>query len=259
MYWISAVATKPTVDIVVVNYKTYPLIQSFVDSYTRNMPKTVESRIILIDNESSDADLQALDLSELVEPVVIGSVENLGYARACNKGASLSDSDYIVLMNSDVEFVDSDCVDLCISYLEENPDVGIVGPFQFCIDSGVKKVTNAGILGPGDKPKHRGWKDSDTNKYRFRRTAWNAIMEDPIFRQFWPDAEGAMPEHELYYEDTVLCYAMPKFGYRVVYLGEAELMHQWHQTISVHGDNSAFEKSRTQFRVLMDAWGIVHD
>lgn len=254
-----------------VNYKTYDLMDKFIRSYETFTPKS-DPRLIIIDNESNANELYKLDTTSAH---VFPFKENLGYAKACNFGASLSDSKYIGLFNSDIEFVNDTCVDQCIDFMEKNPEVGITGPFQFSTIDGRRRVTNAGIFGTGDKPKHRGWLETDKGQYReneeclmimgsamiIRREAWNKILDDKIFREHYPKAVGAMPEHPLYYEDTALCYAMPHFGYKVFYMGEegCELIHQWHQTIKKSGESNHFQVSREMFRSLMDDWGIAHD
>lgn len=257
------------VELVVVNYKTYALVQRFIDSLKEFTP-SVPFRVTLVDNETSD-EVDLLNWDGIDNFRVIRSAENLGYAKACNLGSSDSDSEYIFLLNSDTRFINSECIDVLTDYMDANFDVGVVGPKQ--VDS-YGRVTHAGIFGPGDSPAHRGWLVRDRGDtftdvvdcltvigaaVFVRRSAWDAIAADPIFRKHWPNAKGAMPEHFLYYEETALCYAMPKFGYRVVYNGEALMVHDWHQTISNVGEGSWFNQSRVLFRALMDDWGIVHD
>jgi GT2 family glycosyltransferase len=232
-----------------------------------------------MDNESDMSTREIINMCDTLQlskdDLFLPSRKNIGYARACNDGARHSKSKYIGIFNSDVEFVNDTCIDQCIDFLDANPDVGVVGPFQFSTVGGETRVTNAGIFGAGDKPQHRGWREVYRGQYRencealmvmgsvmiVRREAWDKIAADPIFRKHWPDALGAMPEHDLYYEDTALCYAMPYFGYKVFYLGEmgCEIIHQWHQTISRNPENDVFARSRELFRALMDDWGILHD
>lgn len=264
------------IDMVVVNYKTYGLMRKFLRSVEKFPPTSTEYRLTVIDNASDPEQLAALEESFPAYDYV-GVEENSGYARACNLGASLGDAKYIALLNSDLEFVNSTCVDMCVQFLEDHPDVGIVGPLQYTTQQGGgRKITHAGIFGPGSQPKHRGWLAAWDGK-RFtdnveclmvsgsamfiRREAWDAVMNDPIFRGRYPEATGAMPEHPLYYEDTALCYAMPKFGYKVYVCGEPgfELIHQWHKTIGSSGETTHFKTSQRMFRELMDDWQIEHD
>lgn len=259
-----------SIDLVVVNYHTYPLIQKFIDSYYENLPAT-PSRLILIDNESNPAELAKLNLRGTI---VIPSVENLGYARACNLGASIGTSKYLALLNSDTQFINNCCVDRLVEFMEENPKVGVTGPFQYSTAYGRPRVTHAGIFGSGDRPRHRGWRDYNLN-YKdvkealmisgsamfIRREAWDKIHQDPIFKKHWPNALGAMPEHDLYYEDTAVCYAMPHFGYEVWYVGDqgAEMIHQWAQTAKPGTNGDKMKSSKLLFQSLLDDWGILHD
>ena len=256
----------------VVNYHTYPMIDRFLSSYDHYLPQCHSSEVIVVDNESTD---QAESLSLPANCYLQKLKDNVGYARACNFGASLSDSRYIGIFNSDTYFVNNVCLDRLISYMDENLDVGLVGPLQYSKALQPRKFTAAGVIGSRSQPRHRGWKKNDTGQFRdilvdvpmvlgsamiVRREAWNEIMWDSTFRQHWPNALGAMPEHFLYYEDTALCYAMSKFGYRVDFVGDqgAEMVHEWHKTIGKTGHNH-FKESRIAFRNLMDDWGIDHD
>lgn len=258
------------IDIIVVNYKRYDLTYRFLDSFLYFFPKS-DYTLTVVDNETSSG-LEALQLSLDAYKNIkyLSSEENLGYAKAVNWAASETQSKYIGIFNNDVSFLNYDCIDRCIEFLEENPDVGVVGPKQ--LDS-KGRLTHAGIIGSGDSPRHRAWLQPDSGEYNspeevvtvigaamiVRRSAWNAIMEDPIYRRHWPDALGAMPEHFLYYEETALNYMMPRFGYKVYYLGDAVCSHEWHQTIKEHGDMNAFEESRELFRSLLDDMEILHD
>jgi GT2 family glycosyltransferase len=261
----------PDVSMIVVNYRTYSLIDKFLTSYDYYRPTKYSSEVLVVDNETSD---RAYSLSLPPNCSIEGIKNNIGYGPACNVGASLTDSKYIGLFNSDTYFVNDQCVDRCIDFLEENPDVGVVAPLQYSSVSHPRNITSAGVVGTHDNPKHRGWKELDQGQFRdvlevvmvtgsvmfVRREAWYKIMLDPIFRKHWPDATGAMPEHFLYYEDTALCYAMPKFGYKVFHVGDqgAEMVHEWHKTIG-NSYTGEVKKSQELFRSLMDDWNIPHN
>lgn len=260
------------ISMVIVNYHTYPMIERFLASYDKYRPQKFTSEVIVADNEATpQADNLSLPPHTRLEKID----DNAGYARACNYGASLSDSKYIGIFNSDTYFVNDLCIDRLITYMEQNPEVGVTGPLQYSKLTTPRQFTAAGIIGTYSSPKHRGWKKNDNGQFRdilvdipmvvgsamvVRREAWNEIMWDSTYRKHWPNALGAMPEHFLYYEDTALCYAMSRFGYRVDFVGDqgAEMVHEWHKTIKNSGNNH-FKESRMAFRLLMDDWGIEHD
>lgn len=261
-------------DIVVVNYKRDDLVYNFFSSLEDNMPERSFTATVVHNGSSNDGRdfIDSLSGSFLpLDPTQVFLGDNVGYARACNIGASYGDSKYIGIFNNDVWFNNSDCIDICLDFMDSNPDVGVVGPKQ--IDSR-NRITHAGIIGPPERPSHRGWHEPNNGeKYSFneevlsvigaamfvRRDAWNAAMNDDIFRKHWPDALGAMAETFLYFEETSLNYMMPRLGYKVCYVGEAVCVHEWHKTISQHGDKNVFFESQERFRNMMDDMGIKHD
>jgi len=128
-----------SIDIIMVNYKTYDLMDRFIKSYEKFTPRS-NPKLVIIDNETDSDQLYKVDTqSAHVYPFK----ENLGYAKACNFGASLSDSDYIAFLNSDTEFINDDCVDRCVDYMDKHPDVAVVCPLQYSSEC---KVTHGGIL-----------------------------------------------------------------------------------------------------------------
>lgn len=256
------------IDLVVVNYGTYDLVQKLIDSYYNHRP-SVDARMVLIDNESNTRKLQRLR-SRGID--VFPQDENIGYARACNAGFSVTDSRYVAFCNSDIQFLNSSAVDRMVAFMDENPEVAIVGPLQISSAGPSPRVTHAGIVGDYEKPIDRGWKKRPA-EFRFndevisvagsflvaRRSAMEEIMSDEVFRKHWPDAVGPMPEHSLYFEDTAICYAVRKFGHKVFFLGEdgCEVVHSWHGTISRHGEGDHYKRSRESFMKLMRDWEIL--
>lgn len=258
-------------DIVVVNYKTYGMLQKFLDTLNEFKP-SIDFTTVVVDNESNAVDFSH-SVKRMYSADLIVNEENVGYAKACNMGASVGRGEYIGLFNSDVEFINSQALDTCVQFMDNHPEVGICGPKQISTKDGTHRITNAGIFGTNEKPAHRGWKERDSGQYSenekclmvmgsamiIRREAWDKIQNDDIFRSWYPHASGAMPEHPLYYEDTFLCYIMPHFGYDVYYIGEAKLIHQWHETISKYGDGGNFKVSQKMFRDILDDYGVAHD
>lgn len=256
------------IDLVVVNYKTYNLIDNFISSYRKFKPKKHDSRLILIDNESDPVELDHLDKDGLDE--VVSLVSNIGYSGACNYGASLGDSDYVAFLNSDTEFVDDKCVDYCVDFMESHLDVAVVGPLQYSSD-GV--ITAGGIFGTHDAPFQRGWKSKNLKQCRdtkeavtvsgsaffLRRSVWDEMQECEIYRSCFPLASGGLPPFPHFYEETLYCYHVFAHGYKCFYLGEGEMIHQWHQSSPVGSQNENFEVGRKGFREFCDKHGISRD
>lgn len=256
-----------SIDLIAVNYKTYPLIQRFIDSYEKYKP-AVDSRLIIIDNESDPESVESLNRHSAL---IFSSAANHGYSGACNAGAARGDSEYLAFFNSDTEFVNNTCVDLCVQYLEEHPDTAVVGPLQYSSD---RKVTHGGIVGSLDAPKHRGWLSPNIDRYRdvlpevvtvagsayfIRRSIWNEMRECPVYMEMFPTATGAFPPFPHYFEETLFSYHVQGHGYKCAYLGEAEMIHQWHKSSPVGSQDKNFRYGQKLFREFCDMHGIPHD
>jgi N-acetylglucosaminyl-diphospho-decaprenol L-rhamnosyltransferase len=90
------------VDIIIVNWNAGHLLRdcliSIVDIKRDGL---VLDRVVIVDNASSDGSLE--NLGDLVLPLtVIANSENVGFAKACNQGATDSKADYLLFLNPDV-------------------------------------------------------------------------------------------------------------------------------------------------------------
>lgn len=250
-----------TVDIVVVNYKTTELTQRFVESYYRHKPQT-PSELIVVDNSSD-----FLEQSWQEDFVYIDMEHNAGYAEACNAGAYLAGkepSEYIGFFNNDTEFVDGDCIDTLVEYLNEHPDVGIVGPFQY---DHLGKVTSAGKVGSWESYSERGWKSPvspeywDVQEVPFvsgsafitRRSLWDELFQCPIYNEVFPDATGAFPPFKHFWEETLYAYHAYKHGYKSAYVGTAKMIHRWHQSSVVGSHGVDYANGKTAFEAFQES------
>jgi GT2 family glycosyltransferase len=255
-----------SIDLIMVNYKTYDLMDNFIKSYEKFTPQS-NPRLIIIDNETNSEKLYKVDTSSAT---VFPFKENLGYAKACNFGASLSDSDYIAFLNSDTEFINDDCVDKCVEYMDNNPDVAVVGPMQYASDG---KITHGGILGSNEKPQHRGWGSKNKQEYRdiqeavtvsgsayfTRRKVWEEMMQCNIYKEMFPDSVGAWPPFKHFFEETLYSYHVTAHDYKCVYLGTAEMIHEWHKSSPLGSQDDNFKNGQKSFREFCERHGILHD
>lgn len=250
----------------VVNYHTPADLQRFLESANRHPP-------------SCDATLTVIDVA--VEPavtdftwsggrgLVLGVANNIGYARACNYGATRGTNSVLALFNADVE-LSNGALDACHDALLEN-EWGILGPRQ--VDRR-GRIRHAGIFGTHDKPVHRGWHEQDRGQYTdmceavtvsgaayfVKRTVWNLLTCCPLYRDIAPDAQGAFLPTTHYYEETWCSYHAWAHGHRVMYFGACTIIHEWHQASPVGGwAERQMPLSRDYFRSACDLHQIPRD
>jgi GT2 family glycosyltransferase len=117
---------RPLVSVVIVSWNAKRLLAECLESLRVGVyDGPIE--IVVVDNASSD------DSAEMVragfpEVTLICNDANLGFARANNLGIALCKGDYIALVNSDVHVL-RECITRLVSYCEQHPQAGLVGPF----------------------------------------------------------------------------------------------------------------------------------
>lgn len=262
------------------NWRTAPDLQAFLDSLTAN-PPTVQFTVTVVNVEPTPAD-------ELVAEAWVAAARarwnihcihrsfptNIGYARACNFGASLGTHDVVALFNADVE-VTPGSIDECTAALLAGADRnwGILGPRQ--VDQ-QNRLVHAGIFGTLDKPTFGGrfrardrGQASETrddavtvsgSAYFVLRHVWEYLTDCQVFKAIDPGAEGAFLQTEHYYEETWCSYHAQAHGWKVVYYGPVCMTHKWHRASPVGGRaEQMLPASQAKFRAACDDHGIPRD
>jgi N-acetylglucosaminyl-diphospho-decaprenol L-rhamnosyltransferase len=118
----------PTLDIVIVNWNTGDDLRACLRSLaSTNRSAVTVSRVVVVDNASSDGSARDLDAGDL-RLTVIENRDNRGFAAACNQGAAGSTSDYVLFLNPDT-LLSADALSRPTQFLEDpaNRDIGICG------------------------------------------------------------------------------------------------------------------------------------
>jgi N-acetylglucosaminyl-diphospho-decaprenol L-rhamnosyltransferase len=107
-------------DAIVVSYNSRDVLRRCVAP----LAERPEVRVIVVDNASVDGSLDVLDGAPVV---TLAQPRNEGFARACNVGWRSSDAPFVLLLNPDAVLTWT-ALRVLIRALEEDPDVGVVGP-----------------------------------------------------------------------------------------------------------------------------------
>jgi GT2 family glycosyltransferase len=116
-------------DIILVNWNSGSRLTEAIASIAQHHDGLVSS-VIVVDNASADDSLAYVgSLSDLPFPLhILRNPANRGFAAACNQGAALAGSEYLLFLNPDTRlFSDSLSAPLAFMRRPENAGVGIVG------------------------------------------------------------------------------------------------------------------------------------
>jgi GT2 family glycosyltransferase len=114
--------------IVIVSWNAKAYLELCLESLEKDPPRR-SMEVLVVDNASAD---QTVEMVESKFPWVklIKSSENLGFAKGNNVAIQQCQGRYVALINPDV-IVFPRCLDKLADFLDQNPEVGNVGPRVF--------------------------------------------------------------------------------------------------------------------------------
>ncbi|MEN6291515.1 MAG: glycosyltransferase family 2 protein [Methanobacterium sp.] len=179
--------------------------------------------VIIIDNASSDESVRYIH-ENYPEFTLIQNKENLGFAAAVNQGIRSSSSEYMFLLNNDVELEPNSISNLlkCVEK-DENIFAASSKMIQYADRS---KMDDA-----GDEYTVLGWTrkvgdGKSPDLYVTERETFSACAGAALYRRSILDELGCFDENFFaYMEDVDISYRARIQGYKCVYCPEAVVYH----------------------------------
>lgn len=110
--------------IIVVSFNTKDLTRECLNSIFRNSFQ-LSLQVIVVDNNSDDGSVEMIR-AEFPDVYLVLNQKNIGFAAANNKGFTLCQSNYILLLNSDTVIL-GDVLKTSTEYLKSHKHVGAMG------------------------------------------------------------------------------------------------------------------------------------
>jgi GT2 family glycosyltransferase len=179
--------------------------------------------IVVVDDASSDETPELLrSFGERIR--VLSLTENVGFARACNEGASAARGETIVFLNNDTEPQAGWLAGL-LAYADRHPEAQIVGA-KLVYPTGV--VQHAGVVFGQDGYPHNLYAGlppdhSAVERSRPLQAVTGACML--VRRAAFESVSGFDPGYENSLEDVDLCLRVGAEGGEVHYCHEAVVVH----------------------------------
>ena len=217
--------------VLIVNYSSWPFTLRCIESLRATGYR--DSEIFVVDNDS-------VEPPELPSPVrLIRNNENVGFARAHNRGIAASTGDLVILINPDT-VVERDFFERLEEFFEKDPKVGIAGPR--ILDSEGELQLSArreisvlsGLLGRTSLltrlfPKSSLVKSqfpAVTDQTHPTPVDWVSGACMVIRRETLRDVGTLDERFFMYFEDADLCRRARAAGWLVYYLPQVEIIHQ---------------------------------
>ena len=223
-------------DVIIVNHNsTDQLCEALESVYGVMGPKT---KVYVEDNASSDRPGRIKERFPKVALCV--NSRNLGFAKGVNPALFKGKSPYVMLMNPDTVLKDEGWQDLW-EYLEQNPEVGALGPRILDPDGAVQGSARSfhnlmTVLAGRRGPLTRIFPNS-----RFSRRDVPSLVSDGVTpmevdwvsgaclvarREAVEQVGGLDERFFMYFEDTDWCRRMALAGWKTIYFPRAKIVHQ---------------------------------
>lgn len=218
------------VSIVLVNYFCSKYCVDVINSI-REITHNLNYEIIVVDNSQNEDEFSKLE--EINDITLIDAKENLGYGKGNNLGVSYSKGKYLFFLNTDILLINNAIFEL-FSFMENNPNVGIVGPNLFTRELGAntsyeKKCksikSDASIIGALGKRLSKNYFHNYTNKpLQIKGYVSGAALF--IRKNLFDSIGGFSKEIFMYAEESLLCYiAQKKFNVLIYNVPSAKVIH----------------------------------
>jgi len=223
-------------DIIIVNYKSTGYLIQCINSIYKNI-EWKDTKIFVEDNASDDGVERVMEL--FPEVTLTKNNVNFGFAKAVNKAIVKGRAPYIVLLNPDTIVLDG-FFDAVIPYMENNPDVGILGPKILNNDGTIQGSARkfptllTGIFGrnslltrlfPNNPFSRANILTSQSNGRDPMQVDWVAGACMVVRRQCVEDVGPLDERFFMYWEDADWCRRMRENGWKVVYFPAVSVIH----------------------------------
>lgn len=215
----------------------------------------VDFKWLIKDNGSTDGSIEAINNWKNDNIVGIKYPHNRdNYAQGCNflfKEAAPNDGDYILLLNNDIVFKDSDSIKNMLSIIEKDvgDTVGAVGAKLTFPDG---RLQHCGVI--FDKkynllPFHyrpREVDDADAKKNREFQAATGAVLltKSVYYKNICDTNKSKMvgmdENFQWCFEDVSACLAIRGMGKRIIYCGNTNISHEESASLKKNPVNKLF-------------------
>ena len=228
------------VSVIIVNWNAGKYLEETINSLHEQV-KDISYEIILIDNNSNKDEESYLYLEKLKEfdnVTIIKSCENLGFAKANNKGMKIAKGRNFLILNPDV-VMHNNVVKVLSDYLDSHSEVGMVGPKIFDINGNFQQNCMKGKPYPKDTLFHLiGLAKLFPNNKVFNGYALRYLNRDEINecwglsgccmmlkKSLYEEIGGMDEQFFMYQEETDWGLRTANAGYKTIYNPNAIITH----------------------------------
>ncbi|MBZ0283544.1 MAG: glycosyltransferase family 2 protein [Anaerolineae bacterium] len=221
--------------IIIVSWNVAQLLKACLNSVLQTNTTPYNIEIIVVDSGSIDETVEFLKHG-YPKVKLLAQTENLGFTRCNNIGLAAAKGRHLMLLNPDTEVI-GDALPQMIAYLDNNPMVGIIGPHTLNTD-GTHQSTRRRFPTLAVAIFESTWLQPFAPKSLLDRYYVREIADTATADIDWVQGSALMTRREvytqiggldegyvMYSEEMDWCRRAKDAGWRVIYLGSAQIIH----------------------------------
>lgn len=217
---------RPTFSFIIVNFKSAELLPDWFASLSNTQLSPNEYEVIIVNNDASEN--EKLDTFQKQHDFkLIHAESNLGFGRACNRGAREASGEILGFINPDAQFISGNLHTISERF-QNDPSLGIIGLKLLTQDGTIQEwstgteVTLWDILRNNlGVPKSRAlWESTEPIK-----VDWVSGASLFIPKNLFQEIQGFDEDFFLYFEDTDLCKRAKAQGKSILYFPNISVKH----------------------------------
>lgn len=218
--------SHPQLSILIVSYNVVNYLDKCLESI-KHFTKSLTYEVIVVDSGSAD-DSIAMVRAKHPSVKLIDAQSNVGFTKGNNIALAAAAGEFVCYLNPDTELTE-DAFGRLVTYLEENPTIGVVAPKLLNTDGSIQNSIG-----------HFTQLSSLLNEYFLRRKAEQErhhyptlptaidyglgaclVVRGDLCRQLGGLDERYFANHE----ETDFCWQLKKLGYPTIYYPLVSLIH----------------------------------
>jgi GT2 family glycosyltransferase len=232
-----------TLEVIILNWNGWHDTEPCLDSLLSTDPKIIS--LTVVDNGSSDADVQYIATKYGKRVRIVESAERLGFSAANNLALVHSSATYCLLLNNDTT-VPSGTLEGLITAMDEDPTIGVSGPviYHYSRD----EIQSAGShlsLTTGDAS--LSTRVLGVAPYSVDMVSGCCFLIRSALVQ---KIGGLDEEYGYYYEESDYCLKAVKAGYTVKLIPGSSIKHKGGATTSRTNGFAEYQLARNRFLLL---------
>ena len=221
------------VSIIIVNYKTVPLIVDCIRSIREHV-RGIAYEVIVVDNHSGDNFQERLQAEFGDGVVCVPLPENIGFGRANNEGFKVAKGRNLFCLNPDTLLLNN-AVKILSDYLDDHPEAGACGgnlydeemrpihSFLRTFPSLCSELDALLFNVPGKMIYSKSMMFNHTGKPL--DVAYITGADLMVRHNVLDKTGGFSSDFFMYFEETDWCYRIQKIGFKIVSVPDAKIQH----------------------------------